>query len=87
MIQFPDNNAAPRLARMIPNELAATRRWPALLRREEAAEYFFISPREISELQSANAIPFVRIGGSIRFSKSKLDEWINQQAQQKNPSP
>jgi hypothetical protein len=59
---------------------------PALLRREDAAEYISVSPRKLDELQARSEIIPVNVDGQKRFRRADLDayaasrgDWENQQ--------
>jgi excisionase family DNA binding protein len=43
-----------------------------------AADYLILSRQRIYHLTSLGRIPFNKIGSSIRFKKSELDEWVRQ---------
>lgn len=45
----------------------------------ELAKYLNISKATVRRLISRNAIPYFKIGGIIKFRKSSIDAWINQQ--------
>ena len=49
-----------------------------LLNKREAAARLSISLRKLSDMISANAVPHLRIGHSIRFRPEALDEWVNE---------
>jgi len=48
-----------------------------ILTLKEAADYLRFSPDTIREKIRLQQIPFYRVGGSIRFRRSKLDAWVN----------
>lgn len=43
-----------------------------------AAEYLGTTERHIRELKYRRAIPFVKVGRSLRFDVRDLDRWIEQ---------
>ncbi|MBT8402060.1 MAG: helix-turn-helix domain-containing protein [Rhodothermia bacterium] len=45
---------------------------------EQAAEYLGFSVHTLYGWTSQRRIPFVKIGGRVRFDKQKLDKWIEQ---------
>lgn len=47
-----------------------------LLTIKEASEYLGISVRGLYLMVYRRQIPFVKLGGKIRFDLKKLDEWI-----------
>ncbi|MCM8772761.1 MAG: helix-turn-helix domain-containing protein [Candidatus Omnitrophica bacterium] len=47
-----------------------------LLTIKEASEYLGISVRGLYLMVYRRQIPFVKLGGKIRFDVKKLDEWI-----------
>lgn len=79
-----DHQIATQIGRMIAEQLACHQRWPALLRREEAAKYLAISSRKIGDLLAAGEIPHVKIDGSVRFPKTGLDRLIDEKTQLSN---
>jgi len=48
-----------------------------LMSLEEAADYLRLSPNTLREKVRLRQIPFYKIGGSIRFRRSKIDKWID----------
>lgn len=44
----------------------------------EAAEYLKISRSFLSKLIKEKKLPYMRIGKGLRFTKSSLNEWINE---------
>jgi len=46
----------------------------------EVADYLKVTERTIYRLAGAQKIPSFKVGGSWRFSKSEIDEWIRQQS-------
>jgi excisionase family DNA binding protein len=50
-----------------------------LLTIEEVAEYFRVSVSAIRRLQQARVLPFVKIGGSLRFQRTDLESFLKQQ--------
>ncbi|MBM4330266.1 MAG: helix-turn-helix domain-containing protein [Deltaproteobacteria bacterium] len=51
---------------------------------QEAAEYLSIHVRTIYRLVKKGEIPGRKVGGSWRFKKDALDEWLSWKG---NPSP
>jgi excisionase family DNA binding protein len=52
-------------------------RWPALLKREEAAEYLGVGVTTLNGLRASEQIKSVRVlDGVIRYRRSDLDEFI-----------
>jgi excisionase family DNA binding protein len=49
-----------------------------LLNIQEASEYLGFAVHTIYGWTSQRQIPFVKIGGRLRFDKRKLDRWIEQ---------
>lgn len=43
---------------------------------QEVAHYTGLSKRKIAELKRKNQIPYLQIGGSIRFNRFKIDQWM-----------
>lgn len=50
-----------------------------ILTAKEAAEYLKISLQTIYQLKAAGKVPFKKIGGSLRFLKSELYNWLKEQ--------
>lgn len=48
-----------------------------LWRVPEAAAYLRVSPGHVYRLTSTNTIPFVRVGGGLRFRKTDIDAWLD----------
>jgi excisionase family DNA binding protein len=48
----------------------------------EVAEYLKVTERTIYRLAAAKQIPAFKVGGSWRFSKADMDEWIKKQSTQ-----
>jgi len=46
---------------------------------EEVAKYLNLSPRTIEAKVYKNEIPFVKLGGAVRFRKQDIDKWIDAQ--------
>jgi excisionase family DNA binding protein len=47
---------------------------------KDVAEYLKVTERTIYRLAAAKKIPAFKVGGSWRFSRSDIDEWIKQQS-------
>ncbi len=47
-----------------------------LINVREAAEYTGLSPYTLYTMVSQRRIPFVKVGGALRFDLALLDEWI-----------
>jgi len=50
-----------------------------LLTIKEASEYLGISVKGIYNMVNRRQIPFIKIGGRLRFDKIDLDNWIEKQ--------
>lgn len=50
-----------------------------LMRIEEAAEYLGFAKQTLRNWVSDGRIPYVKIGRSVRFRRSELDEWVEEQ--------
>ena len=46
----------------------------------EVADYLKVTERTIYRLAAAKQIPAFKVGGSWRFSKADIDEWIKKQS-------
>lgn len=53
---------------------------PALLRREDAAEYISVSARTLDALQARSELIPVDVAGQKRFRRSDLDAWAASRA-------
>ena len=59
-----------------------------LLTVEEVAEYLKVSAGSIYNRVSKGEIPFVKIGTSVRFRRSEIDRWVEEQAgRPSDPTP
>jgi excisionase family DNA binding protein len=47
---------------------------------KDVAEYLKVTERTIYRLAAAKKIPAFKVGGSWRFSRADIDEWIKQQS-------
>jgi excisionase family DNA binding protein len=47
-----------------------------LLTVNEVAELLKVSPQTVRRLQSDRVIPFIKIRGSVRFTKSDITEYL-----------
>ncbi len=45
---------------------------------QDAAEYLGFAVHTLYGWTSQRRIPFVKIGGRVRFDKRKLDQWLEQ---------
>ena len=48
---------------------------------KEIADYLKVTERTIYRLAAAKQLPAFKIGGSWRFSRKDIDDWIKQQSQ------
>jgi excisionase family DNA binding protein len=49
----------------------------------EVAEYLKIKEKTVYKLASENVIPGFKVGGSWRFSKTEIEQWVEKQKNQK----
>ncbi len=47
---------------------------------KEVAEYLKVTERTIYRLAAAKKIPAFKVGGTWRFSKAEINQWIQQQS-------
>ncbi len=47
-----------------------------LFKIQEAAQYLRVARQTLYNLVNRKEIPFLKAGGSLRFRKSELDEWL-----------
>lgn len=52
----------------------------------EVAEYLKVAERTLYRLAAARKIPAFKVGGTWRFSRAEIDNWIRQQAMQPRES-
>ncbi len=50
-----------------------------LLTIKEVAEFLKVSPQSVRRLQQVRHLPFIKIGGSVRFDKSDLINYLKKQ--------
>jgi excisionase family DNA binding protein len=72
MLAFPTIH----LAKTMPSSPADN----AIMTIEEVADYLKVTERTIYRLAGAKQIPAFKVGGSWRFSKVDIDEWIKRQS-------
>jgi len=72
MLAFSTNIAAQKM----PSRTADN----AIMTIGEVADYLKVTERTIYRLAGAKQIPAFKVGGSWRFSKSDIDEWIKKQS-------
>ena len=53
-------------------------RFPELVDIETAAEVLCISVRHVRRFVAEDTIPYLKIGGSLRFDKEELRKWIEE---------
>lgn len=53
---------------------------------KEVAEYLGFSETKIYRLIATSAIPFAKVGGQYRFTKSLIDEWLTAQTKTERPA-
>ena len=51
-----------------------------ILTLKEVAEYLKVTDRTIYRLAGAKKIPAFKVGGTWRFSRADIDEWIRRQS-------
>ena len=52
----------------------------SLLKTEAVALLLNVKPKTVYAMVSKKAIPFVKIGGAVRFKRAALEAWINQRS-------
>lgn len=72
MLAFPTIH----LAKTMPSSPADN----AIMTIGEVADYLKVTERTIYRLAGAKQIPAFKVGGSWRFSKVDIDEWIKRQS-------
>ena len=58
------------------NPASAEVRGDPLFKIQEAAQYLRVARQTLYNLVNRKEIPFLKAGGSLRFRKSELDEWL-----------
>lgn len=48
-----------------------------LLKAEDVAQMLQVSKHYIYQLKAERKIPFIKIGGCVRFRRSDVESWIN----------
>lgn len=51
----------------------------ALMNTKEVAAMLRVSPRQVDVLRQKNALPFIAVGGSIRFDRADVAGWLKSQ--------
>ncbi len=64
------------LAKTMPSSTADN----AIMTIGEVADYLKVTERTIYRLAGAKQIPAFKVGGSWRFSKADIDDWIREQS-------
>lgn len=52
----------------------------SILTIREVAEYLKVNERTVYRLAGARKMPAFKVGGTWRFSRAELDQWIKQQS-------
>jgi len=78
MLAFPTIH----LAKTMPSRAADN----AIMTIGEVADYLKVTERTIYRLAGAKQIPAFKVGGSWRFSKADIDDWIKDQSSVKSKS-
>ena len=50
-----------------------------LLTINEVAEFLKVSPTSVRRLQQGRQLPFIKVGGSVRFDKSDIINFLKKQ--------
>ncbi|MEA1051899.1 helix-turn-helix domain-containing protein [Lamprobacter modestohalophilus] len=58
-----------------------------ILTLKEVAEYLKVTERTIYRLAGAKKIPAFKVGGTWRFSRAEMDEWIRRQSGDPSDAP
>lgn len=51
----------------------------ALMNTKQVAELLQVSTRQVDVLRQKNALPFIAVGGSIRFDRADVAGWLKSQ--------
>ena len=57
-----------------------------LMNKKEMCEFLKCSPRKVDYLREREGLPFIRIGGAIRFSIESVNQWVQTTASNNEPS-
>lgn len=52
----------------------------SILTIKEVADYLKVNERTVYRLAGAKKIPAFKVGGTWRFSRAEIDQWIKQQS-------
>ena len=47
-----------------------------LLKAEDVAKLLQVNTQTVYQLKARHQIPFIKIGGAVRFDEEKIQEWI-----------
>lgn len=50
---------------------------PALWDEAKVCEYLAITPRHLQNLRYRRELPFVKVGGKVRFRPAEIEAWID----------
>ena len=53
---------------------------------EQVAEYLQLKIKTIRNWTSENKIPYIKLGGSVRYPKERIDNWLNSKGKKPNSS-
>ena len=66
--------------------MTTTETVPHLLTIDQLAEQLGSSPRHLRRLIAGRRIPYVKIGGLVRFDTEEIRSWVDANPQQATPS-
>lgn len=52
-----------------------------LLTAAEVAEILHVKPNHVYQLRAQHKIPYIKVGGAVRFSEEKIKTWLEQNSQ------
>jgi len=53
-----------------------------LLTLREVADYLRLSPKSVYRLAQTRSVPCLKVGGSWRFRRKELDDWVTSKLQE-----
>jgi excisionase family DNA binding protein len=77
---LPKVNGIPAIAALPSCSFGYVRRLAEILTLRQVADFLKVTERTIYRLAAAKKIPAFKVGGTWRFSKAEINQWIQQQS-------